>query len=205
MSDAEIFAPDGTYAFQDPLSAGFPGTTGGNSALTEEVADTVTYGVVLQPRFVPGLTLSVDYWDIEIEDAIVAISAQNIVNGCYDSPSLSNAFCPLITRNPAADSAQNGGLTSLNQTQLNFGAVEAKGYDLGALYQFEVMGIGVDLSVNATRQDKLDLIEPSSPGEPPVVNPELGEMRRPEWASQFGVGLSYGPYSLSWSGCTTTK
>ena len=60
----------------------------------------------------PGLTLSVDYWDIEIEDAIVAISAQNIVNGCYDSPSLNNAFCPLITRNPAADSAQNGGLIS---------------------------------------------------------------------------------------------
>ena len=62
------------------------------------------------------------------------------------------------------------------------------------------MGIGVDLSMNATRQDQLDLIEPSSPGEPAVVNPELGEMRRPEWASQFGVGLSYGPYSLSWSG-----
>ncbi|MEY3042116.1 MAG: hypothetical protein RLZZ174_1198 [Pseudomonadota bacterium] len=200
VSDAELFAADGTYAFQDPLSAGFPGTTGGNSALTEEVADTVTYGVVLQPRFVPGLTLTVDYWDIEIEDAIVAISSQNIVNGCYDSPSLNNAFCPLISRNPAADSAQNGGLTSLNQTRLNFGAVEAEGYDLGALYQFEVLGVGVDLSMNATRQDQLDLIEPASPGEPPVVNPELGEMRRPEWASQFGVGLSYGPYSLSWSG-----
>jgi len=200
VSDDELFASDGTYAFQDPLSAGFPGTTGGNSTLTEEVADTVTYGVVVQPRFVPGLTLTLDYWDIEIEDAIVAISAQNIVNGCYDSPSLNNAFCPLISRNPAATSAQNGGLTSLNQTQLNFGAVEAEGFDLGALYQFEVMGIGVDLSMNATRQDQLDLIEPSSPGEPPVVNPELGEMRRPEWASQFGVGLSYGPYSLSWSG-----
>jgi outer membrane receptor protein involved in Fe transport len=200
VSDAELFTADGTYAFQDPLSAGFPGTTGGNSSLTEEVADTVTYGVVVQPRFVPGLTLTVDYWDIEIEDAIVAISAQNIVNGCYDSPSLDNAFCPLISRNPAADSAQNGGLTSLNQTRLNFGAVEAEGFDLGALYQFEVLGVGVDLSMNATRQDQLDLIEPSSPGEPPVVNPELGEMRRPEWASQFGVGLSYGPYSLSWSG-----
>ena len=200
VSNDELFAPDGSYAFQDPLSAGFPGTTGGNANLTEETADTVTYGVVFQPSLIPGLTLSVDVWDIEIEDAIVAISSQNIVNGCYDSPSLSNAFCPLITRNPIADSAQNGGLTSLNQTQLNFGAVEAEGYDLAALYQFELFGIEWDVSANATRQEQLDLIEPASAGQPPVVNPELGEMRRPEWAAQFGVDMAYGPFTLGWSG-----
>ena len=48
--------------------------------------------------------------------------------------------------------------------------------------------------------EQLDLIEPASAGQPPVVNPELGEMRRPEWAAQFGVDMAYGPFTLGWSG-----
>lgn len=200
VAEANIFAADGTYAFEDPLSAGFPGVTGGNPDLTEEVADTVTYGFVMQPTWAPGFSFSLDVWDIELEDAISGISSQNIVNGCYDSPSLDNSFCPLISRNDEPTSAQSGGLDFLRQVQLNFGGIQARGYDMTALYQFDLMGVGVDLSAQGTRQLQLDLIEPSSPGEPPVVNPELGELRRPEWAAQFGVDLTYGPFRLGWNG-----
>src|SRR5690606_13145178 len=72
-----LFDGAGNYQFDDPLSAGFPGVSGGNPELEPENATTRTLGVVLQPRFADGRVLSLDYWDIVIEDAISSISAQN--------------------------------------------------------------------------------------------------------------------------------
>ena len=49
-----------------------------------------------------------------------------------------------------------------------------------------------------TKQNKLEFIEPTNPGEPPSIDDELGEMRRPEWSSQLSVNVSRGPVSASW-------
>ena len=40
---------------------------------------------MIQPRFIPGFSLSVDYYKIKVNDVIVSLSAQQIVNSCYDS------------------------------------------------------------------------------------------------------------------------
>ena len=77
------FDAEGNYAFADPLSARFSGIQSGNPNLSEETADTVTYGFVFQPSFLPGFNFTVDYWDISIEDAIQSVTAQDIVNSCY--------------------------------------------------------------------------------------------------------------------------
>jgi outer membrane receptor protein involved in Fe transport len=60
--------------FADPLSARFAGTIAGNPDLREETADTYTVGMVLQPRFIPGLALTMDYYNIRIDDAISTIA-----------------------------------------------------------------------------------------------------------------------------------
>ena len=86
VAEASIFDDQGNYVFEDPLSAGFPGAVGGNENLQPESGETTSYGVVIAPRFVEGLVLSVDFIEIDIADAIVSVSAQNIVNRCYDSP-----------------------------------------------------------------------------------------------------------------------
>jgi iron complex outermembrane recepter protein len=201
VPNANIFAPDGSYAFEDPLSAGFPGAVGGNEDLQPETATTHTYGVVLQPSFhewLTGLTLSFDYWEIEIEDAIASVSAQNIVDSCYDSASLDNVFCGLLQRNADATSAQSGGLTYLRQVQLNFGAAEAEGWDATAGYSFDLADWIVNLNATLTRQMKLNLIEPTVPGQPNKVDDELGEMRRPEWSSLGSISLLRGPFSFTW-------
>ena len=78
--------------------------------------------------------LSVDFIEIDIADAIVSVSAQNIVNRCYDSPTLANSFCPLISRNDDPSSAQSGGLDYLRQVQLNFGAAIFEAFDATASY-----------------------------------------------------------------------
>ena len=118
-------------------------SVGGNPFLTEETSKSLTLGVVLQPRFVPGLTVSVDYYDIEIKDVIGSPSAQQILNNCYDGTSLNNPFCAVIRR----DSATNFFSTTapdfgLIQGGINFAAAKARGVDFEVAYQRQLEGIG---------------------------------------------------------------
>lgn len=183
--------------FADPLSARFSGVQSGNSNLEEETADTFTLGFVLQPRWVDGLTVSADYWDIEIQDAISAVSAQDIVDNCYDSPSFPNNFCGLFTRNRDTGSAQFLGFNFLRQTQLNFGAIEARGVDFSAAYGFDALGGSFGFDVAGTWMDKLDFF--FDPGDPTAVDPELGELQRPEWAGKASLDFTYGPLMVRWT------
>jgi outer membrane receptor protein involved in Fe transport len=181
--------------YTDPLSARFPGTSGGNPDLTEETADTITAGFVLQPRFLRGLSLSADYWNIDIADAIVAVSAQDIVDNCYDSPSFPNDFCSLFTRNRNTSSPQYGGFTGLNQTQVNFGALQAEGVDISAAYMFSLGSNDFGIRLQGTRQNNLDLF--FDPGDPSAVDPELGELFIPEWSGNLTLSWANGPVKLA--------
>jgi iron complex outermembrane receptor protein len=79
------------------------GAIGGNPFLKPEVSDSRTVGVVLTPTFIPGLTATVDWYDIKIAKFIQATPLQTILNNCY-SPALnptqsaSNPFCSFIHR-----------------------------------------------------------------------------------------------------------
>ncbi|RDS78602.1 TonB-dependent receptor [Alteriqipengyuania lutimaris] len=72
--------------------------SGSNPDLTEETSDSYTIGAVFQPRFVPGLSVTVDYFDITVNNVISAPSAQTVVNTCYDLPDLDNQFCDAFER-----------------------------------------------------------------------------------------------------------
>jgi outer membrane receptor protein involved in Fe transport len=70
---------------------------GGNPNLTPETGDTYTVGVVWTPEFVSGdLSVTVDYWDIQFEDAISSLGADFILEECYVN-GLADA-CALVTR-----------------------------------------------------------------------------------------------------------
>jgi len=196
---ANLTDASGNYSFVDPLSAGFAGVVGGNSNLNPEVAETQSFGVVLRPSFAPSLSFTVDYIAIDIEDAITAVSSQNIVDRCYDSASLNNPFCALISRNDNPTSAQSGGLDFLRQAQLNFGAAEYEGYDYALNYGLDVMEYAISTSVSYTQVKKLNLIEPGTPGQAGAVDVELGEMRRPAESGTASIGVSRGGGSVTWS------
>ncbi len=194
VAAGSIFDDQGNYIFEDPLSAGFPGAVGGNEDLQPETGETTSYGFIFAPTFLEGLVVSVDYIEIDIEDAIVPVTAQNIVNNCYDSSSLGNSFCPLISRNDDPTSAQSGGLDFLRQVQLNFGAAIYEGMDYTAAYDFSVGGVDIATSIKWTQVDTLDLIAQGGD-----VDPELGEMRRPEDSAIANISLTRGEYSLGWT------
>ncbi|MGN7161296.1 TonB-dependent receptor domain-containing protein [Sphingomonas sp. SAFR-052] len=182
--------------FEDPLTARFSGTTGGNPGLSEETADTYTAGVVVEPRFVPGLTLTADYYNITIKDAIAAVSAQDIVDSCYDSATLDNQYCALFTRNRNAASATFLGLNFLRQTQLNYGRLETAGVDASIAYRFSIGDTRFNLRATGNWTQKVDRF--FDPGDPSALDPELREQGRPEFSGAGSVSVSRGPVSLSY-------
>lgn len=100
-------------------------STIGNAALTPERADTLTFGVVLQPRFVPGLTISVDYFDINVKDAITTVAAATAGPLC----SLGQAyFCSLFTFSGATPIA-------FRSNYINAATVRPKGIDIAGNYR----------------------------------------------------------------------
>ncbi len=178
--------------FEDPLTARFSGTSGGNPNLVQEEATTWTAGLVLQPRVVPGLTLTADYYSIEIRDAIAAVTAQNIVNSCYDLSTFPNQFCSLFDRRA------DGGFQTLRQVQVNFGRIETAGVDLAAAYNFSVAGNRFNLRATVNWTEKLDRY--FDPVDTSLVNPGLMELSAPEWSGVGSATWTRGPLSLTWRG-----
>ncbi len=76
------------------------GYTGGNLDLQNEQAISVNFGVVFEPRFIEGLTISADYTKIDITDAITTFSLTNIMEACYDATDFPNRFCGQFVRQP---------------------------------------------------------------------------------------------------------
>jgi outer membrane receptor protein involved in Fe transport len=119
------------FANQVTRSSTLPIVDGGNPDLRVEKSRSWTYGVILQPRFVPGMVITVDYYDIKISNVIQAVDPQTILNGCYDGASLDNSFCKLINPRVAGGNFANPALLN---APLNYAAERAKGIDLDVAY-----------------------------------------------------------------------
>jgi iron complex outermembrane receptor protein len=100
----------------------------GNSSLQPERAKTNTLGLVYSPAAVPGLSGSLDWYNIKVTNLITGISANDTVNYCYvqDVPS----YCGSIVRNSA------GQIVNLSHGNINLGSLETEGYDLSLSYRF---------------------------------------------------------------------
>ena len=118
----------------NPVSSGggqtpYPFNAGaGNANLEPETARTTTLGLVFSPAQVQGLTVSVDWFKIEIEDLIAGVSAGYVLNQCYVAGN--SQFCDSFRRDAT------GQVTSLNRGNANLGEVKTAGYDFSVNYRF---------------------------------------------------------------------
>mgnify|MGYP001794114932 FL=1 len=187
---SDILDATGAYIWTNPLTARFSGVSGGNPDLDVETAETLTLGAIYQPSFVDGLSITLDYWDIEIEDGIAAISDVDVLNGCADS---ANPFpgSPLC-----ADTGRraDGGLNFLESGQINFAKLEASGIDLAVNYTFDVGQNTFTTSLVGSKQEKLDRF--FDPADPNSVDPELKEIQRPEFSGNVSLGWERGPWQV---------
>jgi iron complex outermembrane recepter protein len=181
--------------YSDPLTARINGTSGGNPNLSEETATTWTVGAVVQPRFIRGLTLSADYYSIKIEDAIAAVTAQDIVDTCYDNVTFPNQFCDLFTRNGPGGQTQFG-FNFLRQTQINFGRIETSGIDATLNYTFSLGKNNFNINLVGNWTEKLNRF--FDPVDSTLVNPGLNETGAPEWSGVGSVTYNRGPLTLNY-------
>lgn len=120
----------------------FTGRSGGNPNLAAEEADTWTAGVVLKPSFIPRLSITVDYFNIKIGNAIASAGggAANVLNLCYNVfQNASNGFCQLVARDPATGALDgsalaNGQIASVFSGAANLSSLATRGFDIGADY-----------------------------------------------------------------------
>lgn len=161
--------------FVDQNSATIAGVSRGNPDLEEEVAETTTVGVVFRPRFLPNFSLSVDWYDIKLTNAIATASAEEAAQICVDSPSLDNDFCALTQR-----SSTTGQIVGFLQSPLNVASFTTEGYDFTMNYGFApAAGRWGDFNLRVVGNKLKDLTYINLPGSEP--DPELGEADAPEW------------------------
>lgn len=101
--------------------------SGGNPDVRPETADTFTVGVVVAPEGMPGIRLSVDYFDIDISGEIGSLSA---VEACFDPANVNNLFCDQIVRDPVTYN-----VTEIREFNINRGKLKTSGVD--TLIHFE--------------------------------------------------------------------
>ncbi|MCD2322592.1 TonB-dependent receptor [Sphingomonas sp. IC-56] len=125
----------------------------GGFGLTPESAYTTTVGVVLRPRFIPGLTVSVDRWLIDLEDQLTFLNPSDWVNECLATGN--DYFCRGIVRAP------NGTLSSSPASSPSSGWVsrgsvngyksQSHGWDFQGQYNVSLGGAGtLDMGFNGT-------------------------------------------------------
>jgi outer membrane receptor protein involved in Fe transport len=131
--------------------------TGGNPNLQPETSNSLTLGVVLQPRFLPGFDLTVDYWDIDIKNVITQFGYATLLRLCVDAPTIDNPYCARVVRDPVAHNP-----LSVESNQLNAARLYARGIDIGANYRRRI-GDG-QLTLSFKGSYLIDKVTETTPG-----------------------------------------
>lgn len=107
---------------------------GGNPGIRPEKGVTWTFGTVLTPRFLPGLNVTVDYYDITLNDAVGQIQPIDALTSCYiTNPAAGNPLCAAVTRDPTT-----GRLLDAFPIDRNLARIVQRGFDIDASYGFAV-------------------------------------------------------------------
>jgi iron complex outermembrane receptor protein len=162
--------------------------TGGNPNVAPEESESMTIGVVLNPM--DGLTLTVDYFDITVEDGIGTVSPKTALDKCIETGAA--AFCNLINRNPVNGSLWlTGGYISAQIT--NISEEQTSGIDVIFDYSVDTNWGPLVVSGVTTLLDSYDIIE--LPGEAAIGcsgnwGGSCGKNPMPEVMGSYTVGLT---------------
>jgi iron complex outermembrane receptor protein len=121
----------------------------GNDQLQPEESDNLTFGIVYSPAWSEGLgwsdgmTFSIDFYDVEITDAVQGISPGDLIDACVET--LDDLYCDNTPR------TSSGQLDTVQNRLQNIGGIDASGYDIAFSYLSPETGIGTfTLNIDAT-------------------------------------------------------
>lgn len=188
---ANIAANGGTFTLNQADLQGTSGFDRGNPNLSEEVGKSWTLGLVYTPSFLRSLSVELDFFKIDIDDAIVSTPRQFILSECYTGDA---SFCQFVTRRPNAVGANSAGsLLFVDTAVTNSGGLSTEGYDLTVNYA-ERLGPGrFNSRFVYTRLSKGSVI-PAAGSAPDVYAGEIGSAK-----DKFALSLGYamGPVSIA--------
>ena len=178
--------PDPDNFVSSVRNASVNGITGGNVALKNEQADAWTAGVVVRPRFVEGLSVALDYVDIDIGDAIESFSLTNLMTACYDAADFPNAFCGSFQRLPSGQVPPSGAFQSgfVNAGQRTF-----KAYTMEILYSRDLFAGQLDVggSIINIQEDVTILLG--------AAEDDAGEIGQPDYQANLTLRYSQDKWS----------
>ncbi|MFN3726883.1 MAG: TonB-dependent receptor domain-containing protein [Allosphingosinicella sp.] len=175
----------------------------GNPFLSEEKADSYTFGVVVTPSFVPGLSITADYYSIELKNRIETVGAQTVLNQCFDLPQ-PNEFCDLVTRRGVDDPATPEleqfffGTPGVLSSGVNFARGEAEGVDFEVAYRRR-FGNGVRLDARGIVTYVIERNDFISPTNPAIATRNLDNLGDQQWSANFSTTIGTGPFDLRYS------
>ncbi len=201
-----------TEPFTNRPASGISGVTEGNPTLFAEQSDSWTVGMVYTPSYLPGFVASVDFYRINLRDAINSPAAQTIVNQCYDEPGgINNQFCANIFRNPNGTfrgqaNVQHAGTNvaipttgiSFIQRPFNFARQLTKGIDFDAAYTHQ-FGEDWRLNVRTLVSVLLKRHVYTSLSEPNRLTREHDTLGNPSVNAQANLTVGYKGFDLLYS------
>ena len=173
--------------------------TGGNPNLKPEESDTVSVGIILAPDFLPGFDFAVDYFNIDVQDAISNVPERFILDQCAQTGAAE--FCSLINRSPTRGTLWIGN-DNIVATDINIGFFETSGVDFDASYKLNLDDFGtLRLNLVGTYLTKWD--QKSTP-EAPIIDclgfwdrsscgaptPELRHNLRVSWETPWEANVT---------------
>jgi outer membrane receptor protein involved in Fe transport len=105
----------------------------GNPNLHPEVAYEWTYGIVYSPKWVKGLTLSADWWHIDMRDIVATRGAQTLILENPPTPGVQQNG-PFVFRSPSLFPGQNGPVSFIIDPSDNLSGAVFEGLDYEAIY-----------------------------------------------------------------------
>lgn len=168
---------------------GILGTASGNPNLREETARTWTAGLTVTPRALPGLSFSLDWYDIRLDGAINTPTVQQLANLCVDQPTIANVYCANVTR-----AAGTGFVDGFDVQPENVSRFETAGFDASLRYARGNL-------VTALTVGYLDKLQFAAVPGGPVSDDRRG-LYAPRWQATFDLDYRIGKvtlgYSLDW-------
>jgi iron complex outermembrane receptor protein len=185
------FAPD--YSGGTITPTAFAG--GGFGTLEAETSKSKTIGLIWQPGFA-DLSVSFDYFNINVKDEVDQLGAEVIVDECYKSPfgfasGATEPLCNLFDRSSA-----NFGIDNIIDNFLNIAEQSNRGFDYAVRYNTEVgtLGsLGIDLQATRQLEDTRAVFAETEE----ELNGLIGD---PEWVGTFNISLYRGPLFVNYSG-----
>lgn len=174
-------------------------TTGGNPDLKPETSDSFTAGFVYSPgwavdkAFADKLDIELTYYRYEVEDAIQAPDAQDVLAACVDSGNPDSPFCQGIER------LASGSISSFDNRLANIGRIETDGVDLGIDWS---LGTGAGTFSASWKSTYVrDYVATDSFGNTfsRTVGLEVNNSSIPEWTSNLRLGWALGNVDVGWT------